>query len=337
MGNADAPFYDELSALLAAVSRSFFLSIKCLPAGVRAPVGLAYLLARASDTIADSAEAPAPLRLKCLAAFREMIGRGATEGGIQFVRSAIVPEDAAERELIAKIPRCLEWLAALDGRDRSDVVEVLGKIIRGQELDVERFADRSTINALQNETELDEYTYLVAGCVGEFWTGICFRHVKNFARLDAGRMRALGANFGKGLQLVNILRDMPADLRAGRCYLPADELARAGVTPQGIADSPQQCRAVFDRWLAQAGAHMDDAFRYIEAVGNRRVRFACVLPWYLGMRTLALMRAKPPLETPGRVKVTRREVRALLLFAPLAACSDTALRAVRRHLSRCRN
>nr|MBR9810877.1 squalene/phytoene synthase family protein [bacterium] len=35
------------------VSRSFYLSLRFLPKGFRAPTSIGYLLARASDTIAD--------------------------------------------------------------------------------------------------------------------------------------------------------------------------------------------------------------------------------------------------------------------------------------------
>ena len=34
---------------------------------------------------------------------------------------------------------------------------------------------------------------------------------------------------GKVLQLVNILKDLPEDIRNGRCYLPMDELRRVGI------------------------------------------------------------------------------------------------------------
>jgi hypothetical protein len=85
--------------------------------------------------------------------------------------------------------------------------------------------------------------------------------------------------------------------------------------------------------LKKAVAHLDDAFRYIEATQNRRMRFACILPWYLGMRTLALIKKTPPFETGVRVKVTRREVRATLVFAPLAACSNAVLKKSRDRLA----
>ncbi len=45
---------DLTSAILKSVSRSFYLSLAVLPAAVRPAIGLAYLLARAADTIADT-------------------------------------------------------------------------------------------------------------------------------------------------------------------------------------------------------------------------------------------------------------------------------------------
>jgi farnesyl-diphosphate farnesyltransferase len=48
------PGSDLTSALLRGVSRSFYLSLAVLPRAVRPTIGLAYLFARASDTIADT-------------------------------------------------------------------------------------------------------------------------------------------------------------------------------------------------------------------------------------------------------------------------------------------
>ena len=52
--------------VLKGVSRSFYLSLRFLPAPMRGPAGIAYLLARASDTIADSATIPAAERIAFL-------------------------------------------------------------------------------------------------------------------------------------------------------------------------------------------------------------------------------------------------------------------------------
>ena len=72
---------------------------------------------------------------------------------------------------------------------------MLRHITRGQALDVERFGQASGVRALANADELNEYTWLVAGCVGEFWTALCARHLPGFARLDTARMNALGRRY----------------------------------------------------------------------------------------------------------------------------------------------
>ncbi|HXH83901.1 MAG TPA: squalene/phytoene synthase family protein, partial [Candidatus Tectomicrobia bacterium] len=61
---------DVLGGLLRRVSRSFFLSLSILPRGVREPLGLAYLLARAADTVADTRLIARAERLAHLATLR---------------------------------------------------------------------------------------------------------------------------------------------------------------------------------------------------------------------------------------------------------------------------
>ncbi len=320
--------------LLASVSRSFYLTIRALPAPLRAPIGLAYLLARASDTIADSADAPAEIRLRHLAALDGMVARGAADpGALAELERDIQPAAAAERTLIEQLPRCLEWLEAIDENERAEIAAVLREIIRGQSLDVQRFPTPGArpVVALASAAEVEDYTYLVAGCVGEFWTRLCLARLPRFSAEPPEMLASWGVNFGKGLQLVNILRDLPADLREGRCYLPADELAAAGATPAALLSDPQSARPVFARWHARAAECLDDGHRYIAALRPARLRAACFLPWYLGVQTLALLAARPPLETPERVKVPRRTVRFALALAPLVAISNLPLRWAAHH------
>src|SRR5258708_16520867 len=64
--------------LLGRVSRSFSLTLRVLPAAVRPQIGLAYLLARTTDTIADTNLVGVERRLGALQALRERIlGRSA--------------------------------------------------------------------------------------------------------------------------------------------------------------------------------------------------------------------------------------------------------------------
>jgi farnesyl-diphosphate farnesyltransferase len=310
--------------LLASVSRSFYLSIRILPAGLRAPIGLAYLLARASDTIADSTDAPVEARLHHLAAFEKMIRSGKTDG-LEELQHDIHTPHPGETVLLCNLDRCLQWLARMPNKDRSEIVDVLQKIIRGQTLDLERFGNGVGVVALQTAEELDEYTYLVAGCVGEFWTRLCLNHIPECATLGLADLRRLGQDFGKGLQLVNILRDFPEDLRNGRCYLPETELRAAGTSPSPLVDRPAKAQPVFDRWRERAALQLEQGHEYIAALRSVRLRAACFLPWYLGLRTLRLLGEPGALERTEKIKVSRTTVRFAFILAVSSGFSERAL------------
>src|ERR1700690_1255099 len=65
-----------LTDLLKATSRSFYLTLRVLPARVRPQIGLAYLLARTTDTIADTEIVPLAQRLDALQKLRgRMLGQ----------------------------------------------------------------------------------------------------------------------------------------------------------------------------------------------------------------------------------------------------------------------
>ena len=206
-----------LAHLLKATSRSFYLTLRVLPAAVRPQIGLAYLLARTTDTIADTGLVPLEQRLDALHKLRERI-LGSSSAPLNFGELAKQQGSPAERGLLEKTEASLALLPTLSPADLKLVRDVLVTITSGQELDLRRFAKASAKNIVPLETavELDDYTYRVAGCVGGFWTKICRAHLFPGAKLDDTQLLVDGIRFGKGLQLVNILRDLPADLKNGR-------------------------------------------------------------------------------------------------------------------------
>jgi farnesyl-diphosphate farnesyltransferase len=315
----------ELMEVLKGVSRSFVLTIRALPKGLRRPVGLAYLLARASDTMADTATATVEARAECLRAF---VGKLLCEREDVFGRlEEIKPENAAERYLLANLERVTGAVEELPAPDREEIVALLRKITHGQELDLLRFPDALEVRALETAEELNEYTYLVAGCVGEFWTRICGAHLPRYGRLDLDELCRLGRGFGQGLQLVNILRDIPVDIENGRCYLPMAELRAAGITNAGeLRGDMRRAAPVFESWRQEALRYHEEARQYIEAIRPWRIRFACLVPWALGVRTLKLIGEKSPLEKQERVKVGRKEVTRIMRRAVWGAMSNGVVR-----------
>ncbi len=126
-------------------------------------------------------------------------------------------------------------------------------------------------------------------------------------------MSALGIEYGKGLQLINVLRDRGADLRAGRDYLPPGKK--------------------FLDWLNQTEKKTHAGIDYAAGLTNWRMRFATVLPALIGARTIALLRDTAGAETAEKIKVPRAEVRRILAAALLAAAFPAGLPALWQRLA----
>lgn len=315
-----------LNDLLRDVSRSFFLTLRLLPRAVQPQIALAYLLARATDTIADTGAISVEQRLQTLQRLQAEIATGSVDN---FDLGEIRKEQSSEAEkiLLARINDALRLLSKLEASDRQLVKWVLGIITSGQQLDLERFrnASREAIVSLRTPEELDDYTYRVAGCVGEFWTRMCVARLNPKPRVRLEELIANGVRFGKGLQLVNILRDLPTDLRLGRCYLPGEDLAMEGLIPEDLLDAAneQRVRGTYNRWLNVAEGHLQVGWSYVLDLpwSWARVRLATALPVLIGVKTLNKLRNENVLNPDKRIKVSREEVKRIfrlsLLFYPV--------------------
>ncbi|MFK7910569.1 MAG: phytoene/squalene synthase family protein [Akkermansiaceae bacterium] len=306
--------------ILKDVSRSFYLSIRVLPKAMREPVSLGYLLARASDTLADTAELDPDLRADLLNDFSNILQGADASSWISRIKTDVLPHQTheGERVLMENISSVLDWFHSLadqpapenanhyeagsgmgqsiGARHQQAILTVMSHILKGQGLDIERFELRDDFR-FTLDAELEEYCYLVAGCVGEFWTDVGEISLGNFSRMETSRLRRWGANYGKGLQLINILRDLPQDLKNGRCYLPAVDPSDKDAL---IAESR--------RWRARARTYLEEGHDYACSLLNRRTRAATALPGLIGERTLDQMDAANWAEMEQRVKIPRSEV-----------------------------
>lgn len=174
-------------------SRSnFFYAFLCLPRAQREALYAVYAFCRIVDDAVDL-EPDRDERRATLARWREEIAQ---------VYGGRPQHPAGERLQQAittfPIPRT-----------------VLEEIIAGVEMDIDR-------TRYETFDELYPYCYRVASAVG-------LACIEIFGYRDP-RARDYAVDLGIALQLTNILRDVQADARAGRVYLPQEDLRRFGVT-----------------------------------------------------------------------------------------------------------
>ena len=285
--------------ILKDVSRSFYLSMRLLPKPMREPISLGYLLARASDTLADTEGLDSQLRFDMLADMANILD-GADRGDwLRRLSEDVAPQQkhTGEKVLLQNMQGVFDWLDAVESEPiKQAVLTVMQHILHGQRLDIERFELRSDFQ-FSEDAELEQYCYLVAGCVGEFWTTIGDLTLPDFSSVTQAQLMGWGTNYGKGLQLINILRDLPNDLKAGRCYLPN---VNAQDTDALMAEST--------RWRSRARSYLNDGTSYAKSLTGRRTRMATALPGLIGELTLDLIDAADWETLSQGVKVKRNEV-----------------------------
>lgn len=324
-----------LTDLLKSVSRSFYLSLRFLPLEVRSPISLAYLLARTTDTIADTSQLAVDIRIRHLNHLADCIINTVDYQIIENMQREIMPlqTNDAERNLLGHIDQCLRYFEQQPATDREHIIKLLTQITEGQRFDLEFFSSvKNTITAIATDVDLDRYTYLVAGCVGEFWTNMCVLHVSGFSREETNNLIGRGINFGKGLQLINILRDLPFDLKMGRSYLPLTEVDLKGKTVNDILLHLQHNFALVDRWHKQARRYLNDGWLYCQAVTNKRLRFACLVPIMIGEATLKLLTNPSYLSAEEPVKINRKNVYQIISKACLAAVNQRYMKICNKKL-----
>ncbi|GAA1735952.1 phytoene/squalene synthase family protein [Luedemannella helvata] len=201
--------YERCRRLNARYGRSFYLATLLLPAWKRRHVHALYGLTRYADEIVDDLAATAAVedRARALATFAD------------------------------------EFFAALDGAPTHDpLLPAVVHTVRAFDIDreiFERFFRAMTMDLTVTayETYDDTLSYMEgsAAVIGEMTLPI-LEPLEPAAREPA---RQLGFAF----QLTNFVRDIGEDLARGRVYLPAQDLARFGVTRDDLA-APRASAAV---------------------------------------------------------------------------------------------
>ena len=325
------PRSDLLTDLLKRVSRLFYTTLAVLPTNVRSQVGLAYLFARAADTIADTDLIDRTCRLEFLSLLKAQFAgdhvNGQQVGRIQQVVAPLQAE-SSERVLLERLDECFLLLAACVPEDRRRIQWLMTTLTQGMEMDLTVFPGQSadSLAALKTLEDLDRYTYYVAGCVGEFWTGLMCAHRPSLADWDVPRMSQMGVRFGKGLQLTNIVKDVAHDLQKGRCYIPEALLAEAGLAPHDLLDhaNAARFRPVLRQLVRTATEHLDQGWLYTMAIPRQevRLRLSCMWPILSGGESLKMVLYSPDLLNPAvKVKIPRSKVYQILaLTAGTFAC-----------------
>jgi len=307
--------------LLPGVSRTYAAAIAVLGRDLRDPVTIAYLWCRAADALEDSWAGTSEQIAERFERFLAALDGDARAADRLAAEARPLGAESADLALVGGLPIVLRAHAALPAGDRDALRDGVRVLASGMARYAVRAAERARpgtlVPYLDTETELHDYCWVVAGCVGVMLTRLfTLRSPARDEDEDAERLR-LAPRVGEGLQLTNVLLDWPRDVRRGRCYVPAAWLDEYRVRVEDLADPSRLGAAAAARRLeALARAALGVVPEYLDRLPARqwRYRMFCLWPalWALGSLQHARRDPAFPLG-PERPRLPRSRVRALAL------------------------
>jgi farnesyl-diphosphate farnesyltransferase len=322
----DARRFCEL--ILPAVSRTFAIGIRALPGDLGRAVLVAYLICRIADTVEDAPgiapEVKGPLLDRLLTCFD-----GAEASDAYPALCAAVTGEPAHLALVRHADLVFAHFRTLPAPTQAIVRRWVAEMAMGMKKFVFLYPDGIRIQTVE---EFREYCYYVAGTVGYLLTDLWHEHSPAIGRTRYERLRETCRAFGEALQTVNILKDVAHDARVeNSIYVPEQLLREHGSSQAALlaAERIPETRGAVERLIQLAWADLDDARRYLLLIPRRavRIRLFCILPLLYAHATLRdLGQTSAMLRPGGSVKISRREVKALLTAALLLAGSNRAVR-----------
>ncbi|HAQ62634.1 TPA: hypothetical protein DCR49_11680 [Candidatus Delongbacteria bacterium] len=322
-------FADKRNIWLKEVSRTFYPSIKILPKGLHFYVGHSYLICRLLDTLEDAYDISVEMKKEALndaISCLENTGNYKKENNI-FSKIAktsdIKPFEKIILENSFDVFECVDTFP-----------ENVQKFIREWTIEMAEGMKKYSFGTdnpkvqLSTTDELEDYTYYVAGTVGELLSRLFTLDHFKVPEKNREIMFKNGVAFGKALQYVNIIKDSREDFTEGRCFIPEDLLRKHSLTLEDFfkSENKDRIKAVYNDLIEKAEEHLQASIRYIEVVPVRlwRIRLFCIWPVALAYATLNGIKRDLDdfIKTNDTYKISRAEVRSILKKGYFAAFSN---------------
>ena len=314
--------------ILPAVSRTFALSVRLLRGELGRSVLCAYLLCRIADTIEDDGQAAPEVKAALLEDFLRCLDDAELADAFP-ARAAAIQGDAAHISLLRNTDLVCVLFRSLTPAGQDRVAHWVREMGHG----MAKFTLRHPTGLrIQTVEEYREYCYYVAGTVGCMLTELWRAHGLSLPKARYDALWARCVQFGEALQTVNILKDIAQDAeRENAIYVPERTLQAHGGSQASLLDPAHltQNRAAVGEFISLAWADLDTAFEYLLLLPRHAlaIRAFCVLPLLYAYATLReLTRSNAMLQQGGTVKISRREVKALMIAGLASLFSNALLR-----------
>lgn len=309
-----------LRDLLRSASRTFAIGIEQLPGILCDAATVAYLLLRVSDYLEDNEDMTAEDKVRLLHLWVKILEGNADSEELtsQIQHANTSNPDALVAQHAADI---LARLATLP----EDVQEIITQHVMHSTLGMARWVERGP--QVDDETDLDDYMFEVAGRVGYLLTHL-FAWYSTTIQNRKEILLPLAREFGLALQTVNVIRGLRRDYERGWVYVPQKFLTQVNLTAHELFQPEYRTQAiqVLDMLADKAERHLHAALTCVKALPpwQHRIRLACIFPLMFAIRTLAISR-RNDLVFEDEAKISRDEVKQIVTDSTLWGWSNVWL------------
>jgi farnesyl-diphosphate farnesyltransferase len=306
--------------LLRVASRTFAIGIERLPGVLCEATTVAYLLLRVSDYLEDNEEMNNDEKVRLLNLWVNVLRESAS---IEELTTTFNITDTSNPDAIVAqhAQDILLHLRSLP----EQVQEIIILHVIHSTQGMARWTKQGP--KVDNENDLDDYMFEVAGRVGYLVTQLFAWYSLNIRRKEKEIM-PLAREFGLGLQTVNVIRGLREDFERGWIYVPKIFLARIGISQEQLFDPEhrQQALQVLDMMTDKAERHLKQALQYVKSLPwwQHGIRLGCIFPLMFAIRTLAISR-RNAMVFESEAKITRADVKQIVMQATLWGWSNSWL------------
>lgn len=266
------------------VSRSFSIVIQQLPASLRDPVCVFYLVLRGLDTIEDDMRLGWSKKEQLLRSFSEAIN------GPSFTMEAVGDKEDY-RDLMLHFDKVCRFYRSLDPHYREVITTVTHQMAEG----MVTYAHRTIVSY----DDWSDYCHYVAGLVGIGLSQLFSASGwEQSALLDD---RAISNEMGLFLQKTNILRDFAEDLQHDRIFWPEEAWKPYVTELVDLQRQPKIGIAVLNNIIVHTLQHIPACLTYLKHLQNKHIFRFCAIPQLMAVATLK--------ELYGNEEVLRQNVK----------------------------
>jgi len=322
------------------ISRSFAFTIPQLPACLQISISNAYLLCRIADTIEDDRLLDTNEKAYFTQKFLEVLAQKySTKQFSQTLLARLAPETSvAEIDLLTHTNRVVEITHSLSHLQQQALFDCVKIMSQGMNEFQCLQIDKTRVG-LENTSMLSRYCYYVAGVVGEMLTTLFCDYNPQIAEQNL-ILKSYSVAFGQGLQMTNILKDIWDDRERHICWLPHDVFSEAGFELNNFysmsikaGDANPAFRRGVLRLVQLTVAQLDDALAYSLLIPSKEkgIRRFCL--WAIAMSVLTLRNivAQKGFYSPKQVKISRNQVRIIILLSYIWIDNDKRIQQLYRY------